>query len=218
MYKKFIDEYVPKSNPTYSLLYLYALRFFMDSSPIPSITDMANDLRLIPSDAYSAWIFWVSQGLATIDGDEVILTELMPKASSENGESDAMLEWLCNQTSQQFGGSLTASDMQTLVWIYSELKLDPYVTNMLICYARGNGSKKGMKYIQKTAIDWKEKHIDTVDKADEFIKRLENRGKGKKITPEYGVINERAIKATGFSNFTPSGTDYDAVLAKVTTG
>ena len=54
-----------------------------------------------------------------------------------------------------------------------------------------------MRYIEKTAIDWKEAGITSVEKADEHIKNLTSgKGKKKKWQPSFLIFsNEKQVIA-----------------------
>ncbi|MDR1102010.1 MAG: DnaD domain protein [Clostridiales bacterium] len=179
MYYKFVDEFMTKSNITYSAIYLYALRFAAQGQKIPSISAMADALHLMPSDVNSAWLFWVSRGLASINGSEVALTKLPRTAPAQ--PVDELFQWFCGEAASVLGRQLSSNDMQTLLWIHSELKLNLYVAHMLLNYVRVRGDgKQNMRYIEKLAIDWKEKGIDTPEKAERLIREIEESAQNKK--------------------------------------
>ena len=62
------------------------------------------------------------------------------------------------------GKPLSASDMQTLLYIYDKLGFSIDLIDYLIQYCVGRG-KKQFSYIQKVAINWYDSHITTVEQA-----------------------------------------------------
>jgi len=201
MYYKFIDDFAPQANPTYSLLYLYALRFASQGKKIPTASEMADTLRLMQSDVYNGWLFWASQGLARLDGQEVELT-LLPQTEPAL-PADEVFSWLCTETSKAFGGDMSVQEMKTLEYIYEDVKLNPYVIHMLVTYARtSSGKPKNMGYIEKLAISWKEQGIDTPEKAEKYIKNLEEGAKLKKAR------EKKSPPKSKFNNATPRQRDY----------
>lgn len=183
MFYRFVDEFLPKANPTYSLIYLYALRFASQNKKIPTMPQMAENLRLMPSDVNSAWLFWTTFGLASIDGDEISLTTL-PQTKATN-TSDEIWTWLCSEFSEIFGGTMSSKDMQTLMYLYNDLAIDAYVIHLIASYAKTQG-KISMSFIEKIARDWHSKEIDSVEKAEKLLKNIEQ---GKKI-----VKNKKEFK------------------------
>ena len=201
-FKKFIDQYLAMASPTYSLVYLYALRFVIDGIAIPTNEHIAETLRVMDSDVASAWNYWQKKGLVQLcDGQVVFVTDKQkgrgtPKEIAKRISEDSVLAWLYGEAEKLFGGEISPSDTKTLYWIYENLNLPTEVLLMLIGYARGN--KKGMRYIEKIAIDWKDQEINTVEKADTHIKNMSPHKKEKK-------------RATKFSNFEQRKTSYSDI-------
>lgn len=201
-FKKFMDQNLTMASPTYSLVYLYGLRFILDGAEVPTNEFIAETLHVMDSDVANAWNYWQRKGLVQIsDGKVVFVTDKVkeksaPKEIAKRMSEDSVLSWLYGEAEKLFGGGLSSADTRTLYWIYDNLNLPTEVILMLIGYARCN--KKGMRYIEKTAIDWKEKEINTVEKADEYIKNMMSPKKDKK-------------KITKFSNFEQRETSYQDI-------
>jgi DNA replication protein DnaD len=193
MYYKFIDEYVPKASPTYSLIYLYALRYASQGLQTLTINDIAAALHLIPSDVNGAILFWVSQGLMSLDGDEVFITKL-PKTAPEL-PVDEVFSDLVQHVQASFGGTLSSTDLHSLVWMYKELKLNPYVIDLVVSNLRQGKNPKSMKYIEKIAYTIHEENIDTIKKAEEFLADLKERAKSKKARDESASSGKKAKSA-----------------------
>lgn len=194
-FKKFIDQHISIASPIYSLVYLYALRFVMDGAAVPTDEHIAETLHIMESDVANAWRYWQKKGLVQVEDNKVVFVADKAKAKYSNHEiakrmsEDSVLSWLYGEAERLFGGELSPSDAKTLYWIYDNLNLPTEVLLMLISYARCN--KKGMRYIEKTAIDWKENGITTVEKADELIKTLSTSQKGKKKTTKFCNFDQR---------------------------
>lgn len=213
-----MEEYLKKATPIYSLVYLYALHFASESKPIPTITKQAENIGLLPSDVNSAWLYWVSQGLAKINGEDIELTALLDnvgdccpvesdeqQASPKNNEE--VITWVLGVANDAFDGSMSARDLETLTWLLNECILPPEVMLQLINYAKDAG-KLTMRYIEKVALDWQDKKINTVLKAEEFIKSMER--PRRRVKP-------RQAKKSAFHNFDQrpfEGTEevYDKLL------
>lgn len=201
-FKKFIDLYLAVANHTYSLIYLYALRFVIDGVKVPTNEHIAETLHVMDSDVANAWNYWQKKGLVQVCDEQVVFVMDNVKSKSNSKEiakrisEDSVLSWLYGEAEKHFGGELSPADTKTLYWIYDNLKLPTEVILMLINYSRGN--KKNMRYIEKTAIDWNDKEINTVEKADEFIKNI--------LAPK-----KEKGKSTKFSNFEQRKTSYSDI-------
>ena len=207
-YYGFIDEYLGKANLTYSIIYLYALRFATEGKKIPKMNIMADSLHLIPSDVHSAWLFWVSKGLARIDGDEIELN-LFDSTSVKSSTVDRRFASLARSVSQELGSDLSSSDMDTLKYIYENISLPPHVITLLVQYAHRDKGKKSMNYIEKVAIDWVNREINTVARAEEYIS---NAREGAKLKEERTAKKELTPKKGKISNFEPRPKSEDDSL------
>lgn len=58
--------------------------------------------------------------------------------------------------------------METLLYLYDTAGLPAEVILMVIEYAVGAG-KYHMRYIEKVALDWADRGIDTIDKAEQHL-------------------------------------------------
>ncbi|WP_461246872.1 DnaD domain-containing protein, partial [Treponema sp. R6D11] len=204
MYYGFIDEYLTEASPIYSLVYLYALRFASEGKQIPNISAQAEALRLVPSDINSAWLFWVSQGLASIDGEDIKLTMIPEKSAKESADiqkqvdahpqapSDELVSWVLNEANRAFDDTLSARDIETLEWLLNNKILPPEVLLLLINFSREGDNKKTMSYIEKVALDWQDRGINTALKAEEFIKSMQKK-------PKYN--KNKKSKQSSFHNF-----------------
>ena len=64
--------------------------------------------------------------------------------------------------------------METLLYLYDTAGLPAEVILMVIEYAV-DGGKYHMRYIEKVALDWADRGIDTIDKAEQYLCRLDRR-------------------------------------------
>ncbi len=67
------------------------------------------------------------------------------------------------------GKTLNTADTNTLYWFHDELGFSPEVILMLVEYCVGTG-KTNMSFIERKALEWRDKNINTVEAADEYIK------------------------------------------------
>lgn len=82
--------------------------------------------------------------------------------------------YLLDTASARLGKAITNGDMETLLYLYDTAGLPAEVILMVIEYAVAGG-KYHMRYIEKVALDWADRGIDTIDKAEQYLCRLDRR-------------------------------------------
>ena len=90
------------------------------------------------------------------------------------------IEQLVKMAEATMGKILTQNDTQAIVSFYDWMGLPADVITMLLSYYKD----KPMGYIEKVAIDWSEKEIDTIEKVDKYMSRHKDYSK---IMSYYGV-------------------------------
>ena len=107
---------------------------------------------------------------------KLMISNTLPESSERlektNYSADDLVAFKNNNETSQIifiaesytGKPLSASDMQTLLYIYDKLGFSIDLIDYLIQYCVGRG-KKQFSYIQKVAINWYDSHITTVEQA-----------------------------------------------------
>ena len=205
----FIDEYMPKAPaPLYSLVYIYGLRCACAGIQVDN-KEIAEKFSVIESDVVNAWVYWKDRGLVLLLGNkEKPVVEFLPvKSLGDNIKetvprnkikqlatkptykptdvADLMannkeIEQLVKMAEATMGKILTQNDTQAIVSFYDWMGLPVDVITMLLSYYKD----KPMGYIEKVAIDWSEKEIDTIEKVDKYMSRHKDYSK---IMGYYGV-------------------------------
>lgn len=94
-------------------------------------------------------------------------------AEIENAsEKNQVLSGMFFQAESILGHLLSGGEMELLYSFYDWLGLPCEVIVMLLNYAAKRG-KTGKRYLETVAIDWADKGIDTYEKAEDYIKQLE---------------------------------------------
>ncbi|MCC8042727.1 MAG: DnaD domain protein [Oscillospiraceae bacterium] len=83
---------------------------------------------------------------------------------------DVALIFKCAE--EAFSRSLNFEEQRTLLWINDYLGLSPHVVVMLVGYCTGIG-KYSMSYIERVAIDWDSRSINTPELAEKELVRLQ---------------------------------------------
>lgn len=195
---KFIDEYLPKADPEYVVIYLYIYRHISKGESTLSNSQVAAALGLKESDVSDAIKYWSSLGF-NLGSKNVVKTLhksiYTPTEISKHSQADKKLRWLFEEAQNCLGKLLSSADMLTLFWIYDYLGLNPQVIMLIIMYAK-KIDKATMRYVEKVAVDWADNNIDTVRKAEKHLAMLDE-----KSTYEHHIKKLFGIKDR---DFTPS--------------
>jgi len=110
------------------------------------------------------------------------------------------------ETQRRFGRKLISDEMVRLYGIYDYLRLPPEVILLLITHCisesrkTGNSRSPSVRYIEQAAYKWEREGIFTLEKAEEYLKALEER---KSIRGEI-----KRILQIGDREFSPTQKDY----------
>ena len=189
---------------------LFALsRGFSETSP----ENVAEELGIIPEDAKDLLDYWVGRGILECDGVSVPVsaaktvspapqvseprreipkapeTKLTMKEVMQIKESDPAVAHVFSEAERLLGKTFTTSDSETIVWLISYAGIAPEVLITIIAYC-ASIDKKSFFYIRKTALEWLENGIDTIEAAEERMRVLEEakswEGEVKRVLEIYG--------------------------------
>jgi DnaD/phage-associated family protein len=85
---------------------------------------------------------------------------------------DKQLMYLFKLTERLLAKPLTHGEMTMITWFYDWLKLPAEVIEVLLDYCISNN--KGMRYIEKVAIDWENNGFTTAQEAEAHLKMINN--------------------------------------------
>ena len=168
---------------------LFALsRGFSETSP----EAVAAELGILPDDAKDLLDYWVGRGILECDGISVQKSpSSVPEVSEQKKEvpkppetklqmsevlrikeGDPAVAHVFSEAERLLGKTFTSSDSETIVWLISYAGIAPEVLITVIAYC-ASINKKNFFYIRKTALDWLENGIDTIEAAEERLRVLE---------------------------------------------
>ena len=189
--RDFIENKMPSANGAYVKVYLASLLLGYDGVEM-STSGMSRLLGLLESDIVNAFEYWHEKGALKYDGGNVLFDGASPLAgrdtsdtteteeqeeepkppardiAAEMTENKALAD-LCAIAAEILEHPLKKRDMETLYWFYDELGLSPEVITLLLEYCVSK-DKRGMSFIEKTAIKWHKNGITTLGAADDFIR------------------------------------------------
>ena len=209
----FIDEYMLKANGTFVKIYLYGYKSCCCGNYELTASQIAQSMDIIESDVISAWKYWEEQGIMKLYYNEAAnsydveyldivhkkenkakqdipaksnLMQTKPHYSLKELEiyinNSAEIRNLFEYAKNTMGKLLTSNDMELIYSFYDYYRLPIDVIKVLIAYY----SDKSMRYIEKVAIEWSDKGIDTLDKAEDHMKEF---GQYKKVMKFFGIEN-----------------------------
>jgi len=209
----FIDLYLPKAYPAYSVLYIYCYRKCLTPSPDLSTSTIAKELDLLESDVLRGLRYWEKEGLISLiqedDSFDIIFLPVggeaikdvvkyeSEKIEPEKAKTSVQMGVIrpfkletCPQYSVQelelyqsnseeicrlfaageksLGRLLNYHELSTLFGFYDWLRLPVEVIEALLAYCAENGHRN-MRYMEKAALDWAERGIDSQEKAQGYI-------------------------------------------------
>lgn len=214
----FIDNYMAKApSPVFSLIYIYACRCAAEGISV-SNSDIAKKFNVIESDVIKAWKYWKKEGFISAGGtkEEPYIEFITPNANKESAatvenntdekmkivvakptfkpsdisdiiEDNPEVGELLKIAEVQKGRPVTTKETETIVWMYESLELSFEVLCTLLSFCYKNN--KPAKYMEKTALDWVEKGITTLEGASNYLSFFNNYGK---VLRYFGVTDRIA--------------------------
>ena len=168
-----VDKYIKIATETQLKVLLFLMRNIsqeIDSSKI------ADALSLPKSEVEDALLFWSQRELLNCeqvneqDKKPVIINSSLPSRTDviKRGLEDENLKFLLREAQLKFGRNLKQNESQLLVSLYDDYDMKVSVILLLLGYAVREG-KCNLSFIKKTAAEWLENGVETVEAADELI-------------------------------------------------
>jgi len=167
------------------------------------VSDLAKTLNLDKSDIIDALNYWIEAKILKDDSKSetsakvidmpvetpvgemivappgVIACQSLPAKKptrqevAARGQECSELKFLFKEVQAKFGRMITQSEAASLVYMHDYNGLPVPVILMMVEVMNKNGAK-GMKYLEKMAVDWTENGIDSISKAEKYIIKLDS--------------------------------------------
>lgn len=160
-------------------------------------------IGLSAADCADAFQYWVETGVVLAEGEESVAAVSVvsvsetaePKAEKapamvpvarpaavkpqvsdviKRQKNDGTFGRLLNEVSARLGRPITNADMATLLYLYDTAGLPAEVILTITAYAVSR-EKPHLRYIEKVALDWADRGIDTMAAAEEYLCQLDRR-------------------------------------------
>lgn len=174
------DSYLSVATGAQIKVMLCLLRF--EGMPL-SEDAIAKHCHLDEAEVQSAIKFWVEQKMLTRRGStlclqapETVQQVKLPNYTSaeilELSRQDADFAQILEAAQGVLGKVFNHNDASILYGIYDNLAFSGDLILQLLGFCAGNG-KTGFRYIERVALDWHDRGIDSFEKADAYIRHLE---------------------------------------------
>lgn len=224
----FIEKFMPKAAGEFVKIYIYILKCLEENRCELSISRIADVFNDTEKDIIRALKYWDRKGLLTLTFDEGILTSLkVNHLSDDEGsaerrivkeaegktkpvrareyskeELDAFskkedIPLLLYSVQKFMGRPLTNADLNRIIFFYEELGFSADLIEYLFEYCAGRGHTN-IRYIEKTAIGWKEAGALSVKAA-------------KEMNTVYSDSCFKVLKAFGITGRNPSKSEAEFV-------
>lgn len=203
----FIDNYMTKARGDFVKVYLLGLKYCMSGELGVSSSILASTLHLLETDVLNAWNYWNDEGvikMIPIDnmGNFNIQFVDLSEPIQENTENVNLLQELnkdatkgmLQEIEKLLGRPLSPKEMSLYIGWQKEYNFPPELILLLIQYCVSRG-KTDYRYIEKIAMAWYDSKIKTVEEAQTFIKKHEDKWiKIRKILNYLGVKDGEVMK------------------------
>ena len=222
----FIEKFMPKAAGEFVKIYIYILKCLSENRSELSISRIADVFNDTEKDIIRALKYWDRKGLLTLsfDGDTLVSLKVNHLPDDDEAERriikdeagktpvkareysreelDAFskkedIPLLLYSAEKYMGRPLTNADLNRIIFFYEELGFSADLIEYLFEYCAGRGHKN-MRYIEKTAIGWKEDGVTGVDSA-------------KRLNAVYSQDCYLVLKAFGLTGRNPSKDETEYV-------
>ncbi|MBQ8202935.1 MAG: DnaD domain protein [Clostridia bacterium] len=171
-----VDKYIKLSSAVQLKVLLVCMR--NSSAPIES-EEIARILNISEKDVEDALIYWSGCGILTaqvptakaIEKEEEFVSRCEKPTREDvarRGNEDKKIRFLLSEAQLKFGRNLKMNEASTFVWLCDDVGIDVSVLLLLIEYAASENSKN-ITFIEKTALKWKQRGVETVLDAEKQI-------------------------------------------------
>lgn len=203
----FIDKYMIKARGEFVKVYLLMLKYSISGELGVSSSIIASNLNLLESDIMNALTYWQEEGaidFVPIDrmGNFNILFKDLSENKEEPPSSVDLLEALNQDNTKEMLKDierlicrpLSPKEMHTYLSWQKDFNFPSEMILLLIEYCSSKG-KSDARYIEKVAIAWHEAGITTIENAQNYITKNEDKWvKFRKILTYLGITNGEVMK------------------------
>jgi DnaD/phage-associated family protein len=203
----FIDKYMIRARGDFVKVYLLGLKYCMSGELGVGSSILASTLHLLETDVLNAWNYWNDEGVIkmipidNMGNFSIQFVDLNEKMDDNNSSVNLLQELNKNNTKDMLqdieklvGRPLSSKEMSMYIGWQKEFNFPQELILLLIQYSVSKG-KTDYRYIEKIAIAWFDANIRTIEEAQTFIKKHEDKWiKIKKIMTYLGSKDPEVMK------------------------
>ncbi|KOF55705.1 DNA replication protein DnaD [Clostridium sp. DMHC 10] len=203
----FIEKYMPNARGEYVKVYLLGLKYCVCGEPGINSSMMASILHLLETDVINAWNYWNDENvikLIPLDNKGNFNIQFLNLVDNfeEKDENVNLLSELNKDSikgmlqdiEKLLGRTLSPKEMTVYIGWQNDFNFSPELILLLIQYCVSKG-KTDYRYIEKLAIYWHDSNIKSVEDAQTYIKKHEDKWiKIRKILNYLGIKDPEVMK------------------------
>lgn len=203
----FIDKYMPRARGEYVKVYILGMKYCVSGEIGVDSALFANTLHLLETDLMNAWNYWSDEGvvkLVPIDNMGNFTVDFLDfdENSADKDQTINLLKELDNSSTKDMlqaieklvGRTLSTKEMKMYISWIGDFNFPPELILLLIEYCVSKG-KTDYRYIETIAISWHDSKINSIDAAQSFIKKHEDKWiKIRKILNYLGIRDADVLK------------------------
>ncbi len=193
------DRFLPIATGAQIKVLLCLIRF--EDMPLTK-ADIAKQCNLNEDDVNDAIKFWIKEQVLIRRANSLVLSgavsaqpQTLPRYNADNildkKTNDSAFSFLIAEIERILGKTLNQNDASVILAMYDHMGFGDDLIIHLINYCVSIG-KSNFRYIEKVALDWFDRGVDTFEKAEALIRALEKKARLETAVMGYFGI-ERAL-------------------------
>jgi len=196
------DSHLRLAKPEHIKVIIYIFRNISEVIDIKKISEQTN---VDEFDVKEALLYWADAGVLMPENNPIASQKTSTKTVTKSekpdrldvakrGAADVKIRYLLNETQMKLGRNLKSNETSTLVWLYEDEGIDVSIILLIVQYAVTH-NKANIRFIEKTAVNWINKGIDTMTAAEEELRLLAEEEQAWKIVSSAFGIERRKPSA-----------------------
>lgn len=203
----FIEKYMPKARGEFVKVYILMLKYILSGELGVSSSIVASKLNLLESDIMNAFYYWQDEGLLKLIPIDKMgnyniefcnITDDVEESASEVSILEALntnnTKDMLKDIEKLVGRPLSPKEMTLYLSWQKDYNFSSELILLLVEYCVSRG-KKDSRYIEKVALAWHDNNIKTIEEAQSYITKSEDKWvKIRNILSYLGIKNTDIMK------------------------
>ena len=203
----FIEKYMPKARGEFVKVYILILKYILSGELGVSSSIIASKLNLLESDIMNAFYYWQDEGLLKIIPIDKMgnyniefcnisedMEDVNPNLSILDALNTSGTKDMLKDIEKLIGRPLSPKEMSSYLGWQKDLGFSSELILLLVEYCVSKG-KKDSRYIEKVALAWNDNNIKSIEAAQSYITKTEDKWvKIRNILSYLGIKNTDIMK------------------------